>query len=185
MERKPRSGVQRIAAMPRGDDAGGSADAADAADAGESDAADANAVVANPVVLVVLGSGGHSAEMRAILSHALSALAPHAARITRRVYLAADSDSLSLEQARTFEDSIASAQNPHLTNNSSFVSIPRARAVGQSWLSSILSAFIATLHAFFVWFAFWPDVILCNGPGTCVPICLASLLCRVSVIFFD
>ncbi|KAG7374648.1 capsular polysaccharide biosynthesis protein [Nitzschia inconspicua] len=58
--------------------------------------------------------------------------------------------------------------------------IPRSREVGQSYCSSILT----TLYSF--WFAFWlvgaqvqPDLILVNGPGTCLPIALSAFFFRI------
>jgi beta-1,4-N-acetylglucosaminyltransferase len=57
-----------------------------------------------------------------------------------------------------------------------FARIPRSREVGQPYLSSVWTTL----------FAFWacvrlvarlrPAMLLCNGPGTCLPVCLAALL---------
>eukprot|EP00536_Pseudo-nitzschia_multiseries_P009519 jgi/Psemu1/306579/fgenesh1_kg.267_\ len=58
--------------------------------------------------------------------------------------------------------------------------IPRSREVGQSYWSSILT----TVYSFF--FAFWlvgfrvqPDLVLVNGPGTCLPIAVSAFFFRV------
>lgn len=54
--------------------------------------------------------------------------------------------------------------------------IPRSREVQQSWLSIVLT----TLHS--MWLSFplvhgvKPDLVLCNGPGTCIPTCISALL---------
>lgn len=56
--------------------------------------------------------------------------------------------------------------------------IPRSREVGQSLLSSVPS----TLRAFFACvklvYRLRPGLVLTNGPGTCVPVCLAAFLLR-------
>ncbi|XP_035294518.1 UDP-N-acetylglucosamine transferase subunit ALG14 homolog [Cricetulus griseus] len=73
----------------------------------------------------------------------------------------------SFEHARTKRDS----PPEHCLHR-----IPRSREVRQSWLSSVFT----TLHS--MWFSFplvyhlKPDLVLCNGPGTCVPICVSALL---------
>ena len=61
--------------------------------------------------------------------------------------------------------------------------IPRAREVGQSWLTTPFT----TLYAIFVSLTLvWitrPDLLLVNGPGTCVPIVIATrvlyFVCRL------
>jgi len=59
-------------------------------------------------------------------------------------------------------------------------SIPRSREVGQSYFSSVFTTFYAQIHAMIL-LLFWirPHLILTNGPGTCLPICLAGLLLRI------
>mmetsp|Transcript_19466 Transcript_19466/g.48496 ORF Transcript_19466/g.48496 Transcript_19466/m.48496 type:complete len:184 (+) Transcript_19466:214-765(+) len=58
--------------------------------------------------------------------------------------------------------------------------IPRSREVGQSYSSSVLT----TLRSFF--FALWlvgiqvqPDLVLVNGPGTCLPIAVSAFFFRI------
>ena len=64
-------------------------------------------------------------------------------------------------------------------NNVTTYKIPRSREVGQFYLTSIAS----TLYSF--WFAIWmvfrvaPDLVLVNGPGTCLPIVISSFFFRV------
>ena len=63
--------------------------------------------------------------------------------------------------------------------------IPRAREVGQSFGSSVPS----TLHALWacvrlIWTAS-PDLVLVNGPGTCVPVAVLARLFGSRVIFAE
>ncbi|KAF3621216.1 hypothetical protein FXO37_32915 [Capsicum annuum] len=71
--------------------------------------------------LIVLGSGGHTAEMLNLL------YVLQTRRFKRRYYVAAATDNMSLQKAHVFEDSL----------------------LGK---------------------------ILCNGPGTCIPLCVIAFL---------
>jgi len=113
--------------------------------------------------LAVLGSGGHTTEMIALLkSLDMSRYGPI------QVVLAA-SDATSLPKLR---------QVPELTENVEVHQVYRSREVGQSFTSSIFSTIFATYESIKVVFTSRPELLLCNGPGTCVPVCGAALLLR-------
>lgn len=117
----------------------------------------------NKRVLVVLGSGGHTAEMLQLLS------GWNTTNKCELEYVVGDTDTTSV--ARLGKDAgvkAAAAVKVH--------TIPRAREVGESWNSTIIS----TSKAF--WTSLWlvrdrrPGLLLCNGPGTCIPVLLAALV---------
>uniref|UniRef100_A0A9J7XM80 UDP-N-acetylglucosamine transferase subunit ALG14 n=1 Tax=Cyprinus carpio carpio TaxID=630221 RepID=A0A9J7XM80_CYPCA len=54
--------------------------------------------------------------------------------------------------------------------------IPRSQEVRQSWSSSVLSSLSALMSSVPLVFRLQLDIVLCNGPGTCVPLCAAGLL---------
>ena len=56
--------------------------------------------------------------------------------------------------------------------------IPRSREVGQSYASSILTTLRALLVAVVVVLKRRPQLLLVNGPGTCIPICAAAFVFR-------
>jgi beta-1,4-N-acetylglucosaminyltransferase len=56
--------------------------------------------------------------------------------------------------------------------------IPRSREVRQSWLTTVVYTAKAILSSVPIVLRTLPDVILCNGPGTCVPICLVAYIPR-------
>lgn len=58
-------------------------------------------------------------------------------------------------------------------------SIPRSRDVGQSYFTSIFTTLRATAYSFIVVLRHRPDLILVNGPGSCVPICVSGLVLRI------
>ncbi|KAI5331928.1 hypothetical protein L3X38_022055 [Prunus dulcis] len=113
--------------------------------------------------LIVLGSGGHTAEMINLLS------VLQKDRFAPRFYIAAATDNMSLQKARLLEE----------TSSSQFMQIYRSREVGQSYITSVWTTLIALAHGFWLMLRIRPQVILCNGPGTCVPLCVIAFLFKI------
>lgn len=120
-------------------------------------------------LLIVAGSGGHTTEILRLVGSLSGAYSP-------RHYVIAESDEMSAKKIHSLE--LARAQNNSTTEHTSYHlhRIPRSREVRQSWLSSVFTT------SYSMWFSFplvhriKPDLVLCNGPGTCVPICVSALL---------
>ena len=114
--------------------------------------------------LVVLGSGGHTAEMLSLLTGmALANYQP-------RVYVAAEGDEMSVKKAEEFESKRSRAADVRR--------VPRARKVLQSYWTSVLSTLLSLAHSFPLVCRVWPDLVLCNGPGTCIPVCAVAFLVK-------
>lgn len=133
---------------------------------------------------VLLGSGGHTGEMIRLLSGL-----PFD-RYTPRTYVISSADSLSKTKAIELEQFKKTGQY-------TFLEIPRARKVNQSFATSILT----TVHSLLccVWAISvkslcaqslasssltpnnqtLPDLTLLNGPGSAVPIALSVFLVRL------
>ena len=111
--------------------------------------------------LVVLGSGGHTAEMLRLLG------GMNLENYTPRVYVVAEGDKMSVDKVEKFE-SVSSATFKGTVN---IRKVPRARKVMQSYITSIFSTLIAVLYSLPIVWSACPDLVLCNGPGTCIPIC--------------
>lgn len=127
-----------------------------------------------PISLAVfLGSGGHTAEMRTLLS------ALDRQKYARRTYVVGAGDNLSLRAVAELE----SVGEGVMGGSYSVLELPRARAVGQGWASTVLSAArtlaVALIHCGGV-SGRWADVLLLNGPGTGVVLVLALYVRRVS-----
>ncbi|KAJ8548006.1 hypothetical protein K7X08_021242 [Anisodus acutangulus] len=60
-----------------------------------------------------------------------------------------------------------------------FMQIYRSREVGQSYITSVGTTMIAIAHALWLMIKIRSKVILCNGPGTCVPLCVIAFLFKV------
>ncbi|XP_029934649.1 UDP-N-acetylglucosamine transferase subunit ALG14 [Myripristis murdjan] len=117
-------------------------------------------------VLAVAGSGGHTTEILRLMESLSPSYRP-------RHYVIADTDKMSEEKICTFETS-----KEHTDSDSQFTihRIPRSREVHQSWSSSTVSTLNAIRYSVPLVFSLRPDMVLCNGPGTCVPLCVAGLL---------
>ncbi|XP_043732563.1 UDP-N-acetylglucosamine transferase subunit ALG14 homolog [Cervus elaphus] len=120
-------------------------------------------------LLVVAGSGGHTTEILRLLENLSDAYSP-------RHYIVADTDEMSTHKINSFEQNRAD-KNPSATFPEYYVHrIPRSREVQQSWLSSVLTTLYSMWLSFPLTYRVKPDLVLCNGPGTCVPICISALL---------
>ncbi|PKA56337.1 beta-1,4-N-acetylglucosaminyltransferase [Apostasia shenzhenica] len=127
--------------------------------------------------LIILGSGGHTAEMLSIVN------VLHKDRFVPRFYIAAATDSMSLQKARVLEESLIAKgkiSNRKVEEVARFAQIYRSREVGQSYLTSIGTTLLATLHALWLMLKIRPQVIVCNGPGTCIPLCLVAFFLKVA-----
>ncbi|CAN6913553.1 unnamed protein product, partial [Brassica oleracea] len=123
--------------------------------------------------LIVLGSGGHTAEMLSLLS------VLRMDRYTPRFYIAAATDNMSLQKARSFEHSLPDKLLAVEEDSLRFTQIYRSREVGQSYVTSVWTTIVAIVHALWLMIRIRPQVILCNGPGTCIPLCVIAFLFKV------
>jgi beta-1,4-N-acetylglucosaminyltransferase len=60
-----------------------------------------------------------------------------------------------------------------------FLTIPRSREVGQSYVTALFTTLYAVWACFALVLRVKPDLILVNGPGTCLPVCLAGRVLRL------
>uniref|UniRef100_A0A0D3DET7 UDP-N-acetylglucosamine transferase subunit ALG14 n=1 Tax=Brassica oleracea var. oleracea TaxID=109376 RepID=A0A0D3DET7_BRAOL len=117
-------------------------------------------------------------------------------RYTPRFYIAAATDNMSLQKARSFEDSLADKLLAVEEDSLRFTQIYRSREVGQSYVTSVWTTIVAIVHALWLMIRIRPQVagalpsgylldlvqvfqILCNGPGTCIPLCVIAFLFKV------
>ncbi|ELP94796.1 hypothetical protein EIN_246900 [Entamoeba invadens IP1] len=106
-------------------------------------------------VCVVLGSGGHTSEMLHILTPLDEKCSNN---IIRYDVIVAESDTISQTKMLS------------LKGKSVIHKIPRSRNVGQSYITSVFTTIYALIMSVVLTFKLKPDVLLCNGPGTCVPV---------------
>ena len=99
--------------------------------------------------LIILGSGGHTAEMFRLLRGLDTTF------YNPRIYVKAVCDNISSSHCEDFE-------KRHENGNSkySITSIPRARQVGQSYLSSFFTTWRSLFYCLFVVVKYNPDLVI-------------------------
>uniref|UniRef100_A0A7N0UHZ3 UDP-N-acetylglucosamine transferase subunit ALG14 n=1 Tax=Kalanchoe fedtschenkoi TaxID=63787 RepID=A0A7N0UHZ3_KALFE len=100
-------------------------------------------------------------------------------RFSPRFYIAAATDNMSLQKARKLEEEGDQALGGATRTMAEFMQIYRSREVGQSYITSVGTTFVATAHALWLMVKIRPQVILCNGPGTCIPLCAIAFIFKV------
>lgn len=121
----------------------------------------------NVRTIICIGSGGHTAEMMRILKK----MSPE--KYSPRMYILASDDTTSEVKVLNYEKELNLQQTEY-----SLCKIYRSRKVGQSYVASIFTTLYALYTSVPVVFRFRPQVIVCNGPGTCVPICAIAVFMR-------
>lgn len=111
-------------------------------------------------LLVVLGSGGHTAEMLTLVDDVISSLKGDV-DIT---YIYGSTDNHS--KAKAARVSMATEAPGLVKVAQVFKALPRAREVGQSWASSIWTSLKTSVSAAKLLWDVRPHVVLTNGPGT-------------------
>lgn len=126
--------------------------------------------------LIVLGSGGHTAEMIAIVNDL------NKRNYTPRFYIVADTDKHSETKALNVESLVESQSTARPNPAFEIHRIRRSREVQQSFASAIFTTIKSIWQCIPLIYRLRPDLILCNGPGTCVPICLIAFIYKVLFI---
>ena len=159
--------------------------------------------------LIVLGSGGHTSEilyMTQYLNHPYDTRSNNDTTSGGRQnvvafdpihYCKASTDSTSQDRlyhcqmkdddddddrknpTRTTTTSTGTGTGSTKTKQIEIYNIPRSREVGQSYISSIYTTLVAILYSMKLVYTLRPNIILCNGPGTCIPICIITFLYRI------
>ena len=94
-------------------------------------------------------------------------------KYTPRFYVVAEGDKNSVDRVMNIE------KDPE---DYKLYVITRSRKVHQSYISSIFTTLRSIFDCFPLLLHSQPDLILCNGPSTCVPICLVAFLLKVLYI---
>ncbi|XP_014609496.1 PREDICTED: UDP-N-acetylglucosamine transferase subunit ALG14 homolog [Polistes canadensis] len=114
--------------------------------------------------MIILGSGGHTAEILRVVK-----LMDYE-KYTPRIYVSASTDNISIDKVKDIEE---------MKNDYKIVRITRSREVGQSYISSVWTTLMATLEATSLLWSEKPELLLCNGPGTCVPLCIVAFVFKI------
>lgn len=143
-------------------------------------------------LMIVLGSGGHTFEILKLVEN----ISPTS--YSPRIYVTATTDPMSADKAKQLEmwrlasssqvlllrflsSKKDASDSPEADEPSDYIveRIPRSRQLHQSWLTTVPTTLFALLASIPVLLRHMPDVIICNGPGTCVPIVLMAFMLAV------
>jgi len=133
--------------------------------------------------MVVVGSGGHTAEM----FQALEAVSTDV--FTPRCYVLAATDKRSEDKVIAFETKVGNGTPD--TSSFTVKRIPRSRHVGQSYFTSIWTTIVSFFFCLGLLRNEKPDLLLVNGPGTCVPVVLSAIfyrffrICRTRIVYIE
>ena len=108
--------------------------------------------------LIILGSGGHTSEMLRLVS------VLNSKTYSPKKYIVANTDTSSKSKLKDMNE------------DSEILVIPRSREVRQTWISTVFTTINATMHCIKILWKYRPKLLLCNGPGTCVPPCMIAWL---------
>lgn len=101
------------------------------------------------------------------------------AKYAPRFYVIAKTDTNSMLRLVDIEvDKEPSNEN----HNFEIIAIPRSREVRQSYLTAIITTVWSFLYCIPFLVRTRPDLILTNGPGTCVPVCLVAFWLKLFFI---
>uniref|UniRef100_A0AAG5CMZ6 UDP-N-acetylglucosamine transferase subunit ALG14 n=1 Tax=Anopheles atroparvus TaxID=41427 RepID=A0AAG5CMZ6_ANOAO len=120
--------------------------------------------------MIVMGSGGHTAEMLRIVERM------DCDRYSPRQYVIASADQTSV--VKVIESEIRRQPDP-AQQTYEIITITRSREVHQSYISSVMTTLMALINCIPIVLKARPELVLTNGPGTCVPVCLVAFVARL------
>ena len=99
---------------------------------------------------------------------------------TPRTYVVAATDALGLAKAAQAEAALAAAggKRGRTLPPPAVLAIPRSREVGQPYLTSVWTTLVALAACMRLVWRVRPDLLLVNGPGTCLPLVAAAVAAR-------
>lgn len=120
--------------------------------------------------MIVIGAGGHCKEMLTIVNHL-----DLNGKFNPLCFIIANDDSLSLKKLLA---------SPIYHNCAKIFFIQRSRQVNQSYFTSIFTTLLSFLDSLIICLHFNPELLICNGPGTCIPPLIATWLITASKIVY-
>lgn len=134
-------------------------------------------------VMILLGSGGHTGEMIRILGNV-------DLMDFSRTWVTSSGDTTSLDKAKRYEEENNGSGSGGSVN---FISLHRARKVGEPLVLSIVSTLTSFWKTFIVLASLpqFPSVLLLNGPGTSVPLAYILFglkflgLCSTRIVYIE
>ncbi|XP_015790468.1 UDP-N-acetylglucosamine transferase subunit ALG14 homolog [Tetranychus urticae] len=121
---------------------------------------------------VILGPGGHCREMLTLLEKV-----DFVHKFKPVMFIIGKEDKMSTEKLKNSKLSI---------EESSVKFIRRSRHVGQSYFTSIFTTLSSLFDSIKIILNFNCDLVICNGPGTCIPPMVAAyFIHRPTIVFVE
>lgn len=166
-------------------------------------------------LMAVMGSGGHTGEMLAMVRPLVGKILedhdkagnntdikkqepPTMDNVDEVIFVVTETDRLSSKRLHQEYRNIHTDEHHHHNHQDDdegvpttlqyrLVKIARSREVGQSWGSAVLSTIISLVHSLHLMFNERPALLLCNGPGVCLPLIIAARLVApaTQVVFIE
>ncbi|XP_027197264.2 ALG14, UDP-N-acetylglucosaminyltransferase subunit [Dermatophagoides pteronyssinus] len=143
-------------------------------------------------LMSVLGSGGHTHEMLTLIK---SLIIQEESKDSKHfpfeeiIFIVSRDDEFSVEKLNQIIPEWSSSSSNDQTNSIRFQlhRIQRSRQVHQNYISSIWTTLISLYHSFKIIFKIRPKILLCNGPGVCIPVIIACRIIsnRTNIIFVE
>ncbi len=115
--------------------------------------------------LIFFGSGGHTMEMIRLIKEMDAKL------YSPVCFTIGHTDVTSIDKVRS--------AHVALEKHASWLRVFRNREVKQSWFTTIFTSIWSLIQAFIVIFRYKPQLLICNGPGTCLSLCYSAFLLNV------
>ena len=116
--------------------------------------------------MVYFGSGGHTTEMIRLIQ----GLAP--SKYSPMIFAIGHTDITSIDKVR-------GSNIGALEKRAKWLRIFRNREVKQSWVTTIFTSIWSMVQAFYVMYRTRPQLLICNGPGTCVSLCYSAFALNI------
>ena len=116
--------------------------------------------------MVYFGSGGHTAEMIRLLQGL------NLDKYSPIIFAIGHTDITSIDKVR-------GSKITDMERRANWLRIFRNREVKQSWLTTVFTSIWSMVQAFYVIYRSRPQLLICNGPGTCVSLCYSAFLLNV------
>lgn len=142
------------------------------------------------MVMAVIGSGGHTAEMLTLVKSLTDSTDTNKLNIGETmieeiIFVASNSDQLSLQKLHEQYPQLGDPQRQQPPFTYRLLTITRSRSVHQSYFTSVFTTLVSLLDSFKLIFSLRPQMLLCNGPGVCIPLVFAArLLSPNSLVIF-
>lgn len=141
-------------------------------------------------LMSVIGSGGHTTEMLSLIK-SVTEMNQHTNDIDEIVFVVSKSDTKSQNKLLMEYSQLQYPEQVDQSDDSlikyRLLKITRSRDVHQSYFTSLFTTMFAIIESLSILYTIKPSILICNGPGVCIPLVIASRLLtpKTNIIFVE